>query len=85
MNAPRRVVNTPFRSWPEDMQRVRGIGRSTGDSRRPSSIIGAAPPGPSSPGWNMKITLPASSSRTEQSRCAAPTSMPCASRGRMRA
>ena len=48
---------------------------SGGTSSRPSSSMNRAPWWPSSPGWNMNSTRPASSSRRPASRRAAPTSM----------
>ena len=49
-----------------DVQRVRGVGRPAGRcaSSSPSSIMYRAPWKPSSPGWNMNSTRPASSSRS---------------------
>ncbi len=49
-------------------------------SSTPSEIISAAPPSPSSPGWNMNRTRPGSSARRADSNRAAPTSIAvCAS------
>ena len=48
---------------------------SAGTSRRPSSSMKRAPWWPSSPGWNMNSTRPASSSRRPDSSRAAPASI----------
>ena len=50
-------------------------GRSPAASSTPSEIISSAPPALSSPGWNMKITFPASSARRADSSRAAPASI----------
>ena len=74
-----------------DVQGERGIDRRpvpserAGTSSRPSSSMNRAPWWPSSPGWNMKSTRPAISSRRSLNSCAAPTASPCACRGRRRA
>ena len=44
-------------------------------SRTPSSIIVCAPPSPSSPGWNIRITWPGKSPRRSWRRRAAPSSI----------
>ena len=72
-NEPCRLPNMP-RGMLGEMCRAKAAS-GAGPSSRPSSIMWRAPCQPSSPGWNMNITVPASRSRSAQSACAAPTSM----------
>ena len=68
-----------------DVQHRRPL-RPCGSSSAPASIIGSAPPGPSSAGWNSSTTVPCSVARDAlQYRAPRRAAWRCARRGRRRA
>ena len=76
MIVPGRVLSTPPGSCADaTCSPYAATGRPPAASSTPSSIMILAPPCPSSPGWNMKITLPGSSPRRADSSRAAPASI----------
>src|SRR3984957_12181155 len=73
---PGRTPNTPASVRCEKTCSAEAAaGRFPAASSTPSSIMSRAPPRPSSPGWNMKITLPGRSRWRAESTRAAPTSI----------